>query len=278
MKFRIMKKLLFLLIGTIILISACSTEKYSLCPDNVTQVIDLASCPKEQPKCPICSTNETCRKASCSASTNYTCAYTDIQLCNGNGICEQGEFPNSVDCPKTCDDKNSCTGDSYDYALKDCKHDEISPCCGNNNCERGETYVNCQSDCEQTLSVKLDSYEKRQMLQGADKDLTRTDYTYLIVKFRIRNIGIDRQETIDYRNEKGFYYDPFKMSLEDGNRKIYSPEYDSDILDGWLDYTVLPKGETRSAALIFIVPLFTDHLRLVADDKYGSRLDIAEIY
>ena len=47
--------------------------------------------------------------------------------CNGNGICEAGEYGKSSDCPD-CDDREKCTADSYDTASKQCIHIEMSGC------------------------------------------------------------------------------------------------------------------------------------------------------
>lgn len=277
-----MKKLLLFflpLTAFLVILSSCQQEKYLLCPDNVTSVIDLKNCPIEKPKCPLnCTQNETCMRYFCNAATNYSCKKELIKPCDGNGLCEQGEFGKSKDCIAGCDDNDTCTADDYNYALGACTHPQIMPCCGNNNCETGETYVNCQLDCKQTLEIKVTRYEPRQTVNGAYRDLTGTDYTYLIVYFKIRNINIITLETLDYRKQNGFYYDPFKMKLEDSAGRKYDVEYDSDMAEDWRDPFILPRGDTVSASLMFIVPLNAEHLRLVAYDKYGSRMDISEVY
>jgi hypothetical protein len=74
------------------------------------------------------------------------CACNVVLFCDGNGICEEGEYPESEDCPE-CDDGDSCTEDAYDYGLGSCIYDEITPCCGNLECESGEDESSCPDDC-----------------------------------------------------------------------------------------------------------------------------------
>jgi hypothetical protein len=269
------KRSIFLIIVSVFFLSACLTEEYTLCPDNITKVIDIADCPIQRPQCPICDENKTCIVGRCSSLTDYECVYEEVSPCDGNNVCEEGEFPWSEDCPESCDDNNICTEDTYNYEVSSCFNQDIVPCCSNNKCETGETFVNCPLDCEQKVDVKIDTYSKGQRFQ--DVDLTGTDYTYLTVRFKIKNIGIDKEEVFNYKKLKGFYYDPFKMRVEDGT-SIFDVEYDSDYLDDWLDYAVIPKGDTRGAALLFIVPLYSENMRLVTYDRQGSRLDVDEIY
>jgi|GEM_PF-1575265 len=51
-------------------------------------------------------------------------------------------------CP-SCEDNNSCTGDSCseetDY---ECIHEPVIPCCGNGECEEKENWTTCSKDCE----------------------------------------------------------------------------------------------------------------------------------
>ncbi|MCK5283407.1 MAG: hypothetical protein KAK00_08425 [Nanoarchaeota archaeon] len=272
------KGILILLVLGIVFLSACVEEEFLLCPDNVTRVIDLVSCPKERPRCPeSCDDNDNCTVDRCSAVTDYKCVYEEAIPCDGNDVCEEGEFPWSADCPNSCDDNNGCTSDIYNYQLGKCSYEPITPCCGNDDCETGETYVNCYLDCEQLLELKVTRYEKRQRFEGA-ASLVGTDYTYLIIRFNIRNVGYDNEETINYRKQKGFYYDPYKMRLEDDSGKFYDVEYDSDALPNWLDYFIISKGDTKGAALLFIVPMSARGVRLVAYDKFGSRQDISDVY
>ncbi len=159
-----------------------------------------------------------------------------------------------------------------------CIYDPIIPCCGNAACDAGETFVNCPQDCKQLVGIRVTSYEYRTNFGGSYGDLTGTEFAYLVIKFTIANKGIDRLETLNYKSSKGFYFDPFRMRLEDENGKLYNVEYDSDLLGDYLDYTIISLGETKSAALLFVIPKSAEHIRLIAYDKYGSRVDIAEIY
>jgi len=271
-----MKKIAF--VCFVLFLLACQKQpEYLTCPDNITKVLDLSACPAPKPTCPVCDDGNSCTRDDCSAATNYTCSFQEIKPCAGNGICEEGEFGRSDDC-KSCDDSDKCTADTYSYQLARCTYDPISPCCGNKACDTGETYVNCPSDCRQVFSVVVTNYEYRSNFDGSYGDLTGSEFTYIIVDFVIHNIGIDRQETLNYKTSKGYYYDPFKMRLEDDAGKLYNVEYDSDILSGYLDYVILPMGDTKGAALLFVIPRSAEHIRLVAYDRYGSRLDTAEVY
>ncbi len=261
----------------VLFLFACETEEYFLCPDNVTRVLNIDNCPQEKPSCPACDDMDPCTRDVCGSSTNYECRHENIIPCDGNDLCELGEYPLSDDCP-SCNDQNDCTKDGYDYEISRCTFDEIQPCCGNDHCERGETFVDCPKDCKQKLDIKIDNFRKTTSIPSVDTDLTRTDYVYLIVDFKINNIGIDEEETIEYQKKNGFYYDPFKMRLQDDEGNFYDVEYDSDILDRWLDYTIISKGNTVGASLLFIIPRSVNGVRLIAYDKYGSRLDVAEIY
>jgi len=262
----------------LVLLISCQEETYQLCPDNVTNVIDINDCPEPIPTCPICDDNNNCTMDSCSALTDYECEFEEIAPCDGNKECEEGEFPWSTDCPNECNDNDECTIDSFNYLSDKCNYEEIMPCCSNSECESGETYVNCPFDCKQLLDIKDIKYTKTRRIAGAYNDLTGTDFIYLVVTFKIHNMGIDEKEVIDYETKQGFYYDPFKTRLEASSGNFYDVEYDSDLLDEWSEAMVLPKGHTKSAAAAFIIPTGIEHIRVIAYDKYGAQLDVDEIY
>ncbi len=75
------------------------------------------------------------------------CVCIEMTDCDGNGICEEGEYGNSSDCPD-CDDDNNCTEDGYNHNEGGCYNDHIIPCCGNGVCEEGENSTSCIEDCE----------------------------------------------------------------------------------------------------------------------------------
>ncbi|MBD3163716.1 hypothetical protein GF323_00785 [Candidatus Woesearchaeota archaeon] len=272
-----MKKRLVLLSAVLLLI-ACTEEEYLLCPDNVTRVLSLEDCPEEREECPECDDYDNCTRDICNAGTDYKCEYREIKPCDGNGICEEGEFPWSGDCPDSCNDNDECTKDSYNYAEERCLYEDIIPCCGNDACETGETYIGCPPDCEQRLDLSVTHYAKRKQMANSEIDLRNTDYFFVVVEFKLHNLGMDEPETLNYKTEKGFFYDPFKMRLQDETGRFYKPEYDSDFLTGWRDIDIIPKGDKVGAALLFIVPVHTEHVQLVAYDKYGSKLDVSEVY
>ncbi|MDO8480260.1 MAG: hypothetical protein Q7S65_00425 [Nanoarchaeota archaeon] len=271
--------ILGLLFLGLLALTACKNEQYLLCPDGVTQVVDLAACPPVTSTCPLdCDDSILCTSDFCNAETQYLCAHRDLIPCHGNGKCEQGEFPGSDDCPKSCNDNNACTTDGFRYETNSCYHDEILPCCGNGKCDAGETFVACSQDCVQSVDINVIKFEKRQRIEGAGADLSRTDFTYLIVRFTIHNLNIDRRETLDFKTKDGYLYDPYKVRLEDSRGNLYNVEYDSELLEDWLDPTIVPLGNTVTALVVFIIPTALDNARLVAYDKFGARLDSSTVY
>jgi hypothetical protein len=110
----------------------------------------------------------------CKALDEEACECVTILSCDGNGICEGGEWPDGQDCQAfggcddgdgctldifdfnrqscshvdiCCDDGDECTEDYYNYTTDSCEHPYI--CCGNGICEpgNGETEENCPEDC-----------------------------------------------------------------------------------------------------------------------------------
>ncbi len=79
----------------------------------------------------------------CQVLDTEACCCHDIAPCDGNGICEEGEYGESGDCTD-CGDDDPCTSDHYNYSTGTCYYEEISPCCGNGICEENET---CPGDC-----------------------------------------------------------------------------------------------------------------------------------
>ena len=79
------------------------------------------------PECPaFCNDYKPCTNDFCSAETGYECMNTIKLNCNGNGICESGEYGTS-DCPN-CNDGKKCTADSYDIGAKKCINVEMKGC------------------------------------------------------------------------------------------------------------------------------------------------------
>ena len=136
-------------------------EDWETCPQDCERCDDGNPCTEdiysyETGKCsyiklagpqPGCSAKVTCGSYTCRAGV---CQIEYIANCCGNKICEVGETYAicPADCP-SCDDKNECTIDEYDYHLQKCVNTPILDiiCCGNGVCETGETYENCPRDC-----------------------------------------------------------------------------------------------------------------------------------
>jgi len=97
------------------------------------------------PSCPdSCDDDNKCTKDFCSEYTDFTCVSEPIVPCDGNGVCEVGEYLKSSDCPN-CYDNDGCTKDSYNFEQQKCENELIMPCNGNKICEEGE--YGKSSDC-----------------------------------------------------------------------------------------------------------------------------------
>ncbi len=113
---------------------------------------DMNSCgseadmPNETRSCFYC--NISC--SLCEIVNTATCSCEEISPCEGNGICEEGEY-GGPDCPD-CDDGDVCTQDYYNYSNGNCSHTNIVPCCGDGKCEGGESETSCPEDCEKENS------------------------------------------------------------------------------------------------------------------------------
>jgi len=78
------------------------------------------------PSCPSsCNDYDKCTNDDCSKTTNFGCIHTKIIPCDGNDICEEGEYGVSTDCPN-CEDNNLFTKDKYDYLKGNCEHENLT--------------------------------------------------------------------------------------------------------------------------------------------------------
>jgi hypothetical protein len=129
---------------------------------------------------------------------NYSiqeCIYETLLKCDGNSICETGEYGFSSDCP-VCNDNDKCTTDRYDYISERCVYVLLDNCCGNNKCESGENYLNCE-DCNKA------------MILG---DLIEEE---------------DYQEVVHFISDD--FIRVYKEELEEGRFKITYSEYDLEM-------------------------------------------------
>lgn len=109
--------------------------------------------------CPdTCDDANRCTQDTCSKETRFNCVHEDILPCDGNAICEAGEYPFSEDCPD-CDDNNGCTKDTYNIADKSCKNTNITPCIGNGLCESGEYGSADCPECDDQNDCTQDTYD-----------------------------------------------------------------------------------------------------------------------
>jgi hypothetical protein len=127
---------------------SCGEWKECIGGEQTRECIDLNSCnttenkPSESQSCEcevIC--------GMCEELDAAKCVCYEVSPCDGNGICEEGEYEISLDCPN-CNDGDNCTDDFYNYTLQECGHTNITPCCGNGECEFGENQTSCPEDCE----------------------------------------------------------------------------------------------------------------------------------
>jgi len=140
-------------------------ETITTCPDGFVSTC-LNPCDPETGDClpckPDCTGHEIagcelwCDPVKCEILDEKECKCNIVLFCDGNSICEPGEYPDSNDCPE-CDDRDPCTQDSYDYDLNSCIYESIIPCCGNMECEEGESEESCPEDCleEQVGDVRI---------------------------------------------------------------------------------------------------------------------------
>jgi hypothetical protein len=91
----------------------------------------------EEEECPT--SCRTCQKLS-------GCRCVTLLDCDGNGICEQGEYPDGVDC-EPCPEDTECTSYSFDFSVQLCIPEDT--CCGNGACDNDETEETCPQDCFQ---------------------------------------------------------------------------------------------------------------------------------
>jgi len=159
----------------------CGTTEI-LCPDD-TLLVCMNTCDPETGQCEECSI--TCPEhvcdmqcGPCEIFQEEECACELMENCNGNGICEAGEYGNSEDCPD-CTDSDPCTQDGYDYSSGTCLHTFVQPCCGDGICGQEEQ---CEQDCgpeerEESGDIKIifidyDTANETVVLEGYAIELT----------------------------------------------------------------------------------------------------------
>lgn len=101
-----------------------------------------------------------------------SCRCDLIVPCDGNGACEEGEYPDSSDCPD-CNDDNSCSDDLYNYSNEQCYHEIAVPCCGNGACEADgdnpENHTSCPEDCNASQDTYIPKTNGTVSISSIDK-------------------------------------------------------------------------------------------------------------
>lgn len=75
---------------------------------------------------------------------------------------QQNQQASAQGC-QNCDDNNTCTFDTCDYSINQCKNEPVTyTCCGNGKCDVGENCKACGTDCGSCSPVtsNLDAIDK----------------------------------------------------------------------------------------------------------------------
>jgi hypothetical protein len=159
--------------------SVVCDDSITTCPDGTVMTCEN-TCDNETGNCtsciPDCSGHEeecnlTC--GACEVLDEDECGCITILNCEGNGICESGEWPDGEDCMPfgecddedectldvfnsnhqscthvdiCCNDEDECTEDGYNYTAQECLH--IYICCNNSQCDPGDEDY-CPEECEE---------------------------------------------------------------------------------------------------------------------------------
>jgi hypothetical protein len=136
------------------------------CPNGkiVVNLNDCPSCPRS------CDDGMRCTKDFCSRDTNYQCLHQNISPCQGNGICDPGEY-GTADCPN-CDDNKICTNDYMNFTTLKCVHEQNISCFGNGICEIGEYGSSDCPNCDDNTILTEDTinYQTQQCIHNCAED------------------------------------------------------------------------------------------------------------
>ncbi len=145
-------------------------------------------------RCPEnCDDGDACTTDDCSKATEYGCRHVPIQPCDGNRVCEEGEFGRSSDCPD-CDDGKGCTVDGYNFRARACTHDPVVPCCGNGVCEPSENLYSCVADCREGMTKLISGRKYRFRLNERYQfELRQIELTSIWDRSVVASVTLDTQ-------------------------------------------------------------------------------------
>lgn len=207
-------------------------ESITTCPDGTPMTCEN-TCDNETGNCtsciPDCSghgreCNLTCEGA-CELLDEDECECVTILNCEGNGICESGEWPDGEDCLpfEECDDGDDCTLDVFSFSYQSCKH--VDTCCDDDDeCTLDEynytthecqyTYICCNnSQCDPgDLDYCPEECEEEPEEEPGDVNITRINETEEVVTLEgysvdMTNWTIEDAASHTYAFPEGFVID-----------------------------------------------------------------------
>ncbi|MBI4016372.1 MAG: hypothetical protein HY363_01625 [Candidatus Aenigmarchaeota archaeon] len=75
----------------------------------------------------------------------------------------------TINCPKECDDFNTCTTDTCQQGT--CTYAPQTPCCGNGNCEPTESGLTCPQDCTAKVETPQDITQKAKITAESNPNM-----------------------------------------------------------------------------------------------------------
>ena len=133
-------------------------DSITTCPDGEAMTCEN-TCDNETGECTSCIPDctghgkETCSLecGDCESLDEDECECVTRLNCEGNGICESGEWPDGGDCSSfdSCDDADDCTLDVFDFNSQSCSYVEI--CCDDADDCTLDVYNYTTHECQHTF-------------------------------------------------------------------------------------------------------------------------------
>ncbi len=168
----------------------------------------------------------------CTALNADKCECETVLFCDGNGICEEGEYSNSRDCPE-CDDGDANTMDTYNYTTKHCVH---------------VPRANTIGDTNQTHNISTSEENKTQTII-------------------ITEIMYDSLERYDQHGEFIEIYNPTGREVNLSGWRIRDSKKEDNLTSGSGDYILKPGQHAVITGTNSTVELTEEALHLVTGHK-----------